>query len=190
MQHKKHIITITGKPASGKSTAAKSAAKQLGYEHYSTGDLMREIAAEHNTDLLQINFYAEGDSSLDHRVDERQKKLGETKDEFVIDARLGWLFIPESFKIYLDLDTLDGARRILETRELRKDANEHIPDDPLEYADILDQRLASESKRYMALYGADAHDLSNFDLVIDTKVNTPERVVELILQGYKKWIDA
>ena len=39
-------ITLSGMVGSGKSTNAKLFAKELGYKHYSVGDLMREMAKE------------------------------------------------------------------------------------------------------------------------------------------------
>ncbi len=187
-QEKKHIITIAGKPASGKSTAAKIVAKQLGFAHYSTGDLFREIAAQQQHDVLQANLHAESDATIDFKVDERQKQLGESDDTFVIDARLGWHFIPHSFKVYLDLDTVTGATRILSNPDSARESKENIPKDPALYAKVLDDRLASESRRYKSLYSVDGHDPSNFDLVIDTKTNSPTQVSEMIVDAFNKWI--
>jgi cytidylate kinase len=189
-REKKHIITIAGKPASGKSTSAKMIAKELGYAHYSTGDLFRSIAAEQNQDVLQASLHAEHDTSIDYQVDERQRNLGVSEDNFVIDARLGWHFIPNSFKVYLDLDTIHGAERVLASPDLERESKESIPEDPIDYVHVLNERLASETRRYRALYDADGHKLANFDLVIDTKVNTPEQVTSMIVEAYNKWIVA
>lgn len=187
-QEKKHIITIAGKPASGKSTSAKMVAKELGYTHYSTGDLFREIAAEQNHDVLQANLHAERDTTIDMKVDERQRNLGVTDDNFVIDARLGWHFIPTSFKVYLDLDTIHGAHRILASPDSDRQSKEAIPQHPEAYAEVLNERLASETRRYKSLYNADGHDHTNFDLVVDTKSHTPAQVSALIIEAYRRWI--
>lgn len=187
-QVKKHIITIAGKPASGKSTAAKMVAHELGYVHYSTGDLFREIAAEHKQDVLEANLHAERDTTIDVKVDERQRNLGTTEDNFVIDARLGWHFIPTSFKVYLDLDTIHGAHRILANPSFDRESKENIPEHPAAYAEVLNERLASETRRYKTLYDADGHDHTNFDLVIDTKANSPTEVAALIIEAYNSWI--
>lgn len=187
MSDKKHIITIAGKPASGKSTTAKLVADKLGFAHYSTGDLFREIAAKHELDVLQANLHAEEDTSfnIDEEVDERQKKLGVDSDNFVIDARLGWHFIPNSFKVYLDLDTVTGAERILAGG---RESNETIPENPIEYGKVLDERLTSESRRYQKLYGVDNHERQNFDLIVDTKVHDPEEAATLVIDAYHEWI--
>lgn len=190
MPQKKHIITIAGKPASGKSTTAKLVAERLGFSHYSTGDLFRAIAAEHQQDVLEANLHAEqnADFDIDAQVDDRQRNLGVKEDNFVIDARLGWHFIPQSFKVYLDLDTVTGAERILSNPDAERNLKENIPETPTEYAGVLDERLTSESRRYEKLYGVDNHNHENFNLVIDTKVNNPDQAATLVIEAYKRWI--
>jgi cytidylate kinase len=189
-QMKKHIITIAGMLGSGKSTTAKLLSSELGYAHYSTGGLFRDIANSQQMDLLQANLHAEKErnSDIDFKVDERQRVLGETEDNFIIDGRLAWHFIPQSFKVYLKLDTAVGARRILADMDMERRDKEHVPDDPDEYAALLEERLASESRRYKALYNVDGHDRANFDLVVDTKVNSPEQVKDIVLKAYHEWL--
>ncbi|MFZ3010139.1 MAG: nucleoside monophosphate kinase [Candidatus Microsaccharimonas sp.] len=190
MSDKKHIITIAGKPASGKSTTAKLVAEKLGFGHYSTGELFRAIAAEHQQDVLEANLHAEKnvDFDIDAQVDDRQMNLGINEDNFVIDARLGWHFIPQSFKVYLDLDTITGAERILSNPDTERNLKENIPETPAQYANVLDERLTSESRRYEKLYGVDNHNHENFDLVVDTKANSPERAATLVIEAYNRWI--
>lgn len=186
--HKKRIITIAGRPGSGKSTASKAIAEQLGYEHFSSGDFFRAIGRERGIDVTQTNQAAENDAEIDRLVDERQTEIGKTQDQLVIDARLAWHFIPGSFKVYLDLDLEVAARRILAHMDPIRKAHEHIPDDPAQYAEALQHRLELEATRYEAKYEVDLHDLSNFDLVIDTAAHKPEQVMELILDAYHKWL--
>ncbi|MGZ6005361.1 MAG: nucleoside monophosphate kinase, partial [Candidatus Saccharimonadales bacterium] len=52
---KRQIITIAGRPGSGKSTTAKMVASKLSFEHFSSGDLFRAIAKEWGIDVLQAN---------------------------------------------------------------------------------------------------------------------------------------
>ena len=97
------IITISGALGSGKSTVAKILVQKFNLKHYSTGDFMREIAVKRGITLLELSKLAETDKSIDEELDERQIKLGEEEDNFIIDARLGWHFIPNSIKIFLDV---------------------------------------------------------------------------------------
>ncbi len=184
---KKQIITIAGRPGSGKSTTAKLVAEKLGFEHFSSGDLFRQIAKESNIDVLQANLSAEDNYEIDHKVDGRLQEIYKTKDKLVIDSRTAWHWMPSSFKVFLDLDLDVAAERILKALEERDDHNEDIPPSPKDYAQTLQQRLDSENKRYQALYGINPADMSNYDLVVDTQTNNIEQVVSQVLLEFQDW---
>ncbi len=188
---KKHIITIAGRPGSGKSTTSKATAAALEYRHFSSGDLFRALGNERGFDVLQTNLEGEkGNTDVDHMVDQRLQDMGVNDDKLVIDSRLAWHWIPASFKVYLDLDLLTAAERILKTTDAVRLQAEHVPDDPQEYANALQQRLDSETRRYQKLYSANPHDKHNYDLVVDTKINNPEQVVAIILREFQNWLQA
>ena len=194
---KKNIITIAGKPGSGKSSTAKLLAERLGYQHFSSGDLFREIARSRGQNVKEANLHAEGkkldDENIDELVDRRLREIGQTENEKVIDSRTAWHWIPDAFKVFLDLDLEVAADRIIKSMEVSDVAgerNEHIPESVTEYAKELDERLASESRRYESLYSIDPYVLTNHDFVIDTNAYTLEQVVEQIIDAYKKWLEA
>ncbi len=187
---KKRIITIAGRPGSGKSTASHALAEQLGYEHFSSGDLFRAIGRERGIDVTQTNRAAEDDAEIDRLVDERLAEIGKTQDGVAIDSRLAWHWIPDSFKVYLDLDLEVAAKRILANIDPIRKQHEHIPDDPKQYAEALAHRLELEQNRYKAKYDVDISDHSNFNLVVDTDANNPAQVVEKILKAYHEWLAA
>lgn len=184
---KRSIITIAGVPGSGKSTAAKGVAAQLGYPHFSSGDLFRLLAKERGIDVLQANISAEQNAEIDHLVDSRLRELGEQDNELVIDSRMAWHWMPGSFKVFLNLDMREAARRILHSLDEARLVHENIPSDPTEYAAILQDRQASEARRYRALYDVNPYDLTNYDLVIDTAAAGPEAVQEEIVKSYTVW---
>ena len=72
---KKNIITVAGRPGSGKSSTAKLVANQLGFEHFSSGDLFRSVAKERGVDVLQANLSAEENADIDHLVDGRLREI-------------------------------------------------------------------------------------------------------------------
>jgi CMP/dCMP kinase len=185
---KKLIITIGGKPGSGKSTASKLVAARLGYEHFSSGDLFRAIARERGVDVHQHNLAAETEHSIDHEIDERLRDIGANQDRVAIDSRMAWHWMPESFKVYLDLDLETAAKRILSSIDEKRQEHEHIPDNPAEYAARLEARLASEAGRYKRLYGVDPYDTSNYDLVVDTSNYDSEQAVDYIINQYEVWL--
>jgi len=184
---KKHIITIAGRPGSGKSTTSKALAARLGYQHFSSGDLFRAISKERGIDVNQANLLAEQEKEIDHLVIQRLRDIGENEDQRVIDSRLAWHWMPQSFKVYLDLELEMAAQRILKNMDQERLENEHIPDDPVQYAALLQERLDSESRRYKALYGVNPYDHANYDLVVDTAINSPEEVVDKILDAFSRW---
>ena len=189
-RHKKHIITITGKPGSGKSTTSKAVASELSYRHFSSGDLFRSIGNERGVNVLQANLSGEHDSSIDHLVDQRLRDIGAEEDNMVIDSRTAWHWMPFSFKVYLDLDLLTAAERIILSTDLARLETEHIPNNPKEYTVALQQRLDSEARRYKKLYDVNPYDISNYDLVIDTKINNTEQTVVLVLSRFHDWLKA
>ena len=184
---KKHIITIAGKPGSGKSTTSKNVARTLSYTHFSSGDLFRAIAKERGVDVYQHNVIAETDTSIDERVDAKLREIGGEQDNLVIDSRMAWYWMPYSFRVYLDLDLEIAAKRILNGMDEHRMLVEHIPNDPHLYAEELSKRLTSEEKRYTTLYKQNPYDVSNYDLVVDTASNNAQQVQGIILNAYNVW---
>ena len=185
---KKHIITIAGKPGSGKSTTSKGLAKTLELTHFSSGDFFRAIGKERGIDVFQTNLVAENEKEIDELVDQKLRDLGTEKDNMIIDSRMAWHWMPYSFRVYLDLDLETAAERIFTTLEQERLEAEHIPDTAHAYAAQLQQRLDSESKRYLNLYNVNPYDASNYDLVVDTAKYNTEEVQQIILEAYTNWL--
>lgn len=187
----KHIITIAGVLGSGKSTAGKRVAKALHYKHYSSGDFMREIAAERNMTLAELSVNAETDPSIDTEIDAYVQKTG-NEGNVVIDSRLAYHWIPQSFKVFLTLPPEIAAQRIFNDQHNNPNrAHEHraIPATVEEVIESTARRLHSERKRYKEIYGIEDHvDPNNFDLVIDTDKNNADQVEQIILEKYKEWL--
>ncbi|MEX0930931.1 MAG: cytidylate kinase family protein [Candidatus Paceibacterota bacterium] len=185
---KKHIITISGKPGSGKSTISKELSSVLGYKHFSSGDLFRVIAREKHVTVDKINLLAETDTSIDTMVDQKLRDICINEDEIVIDSRMAWYWIPQSFKIYLNLDLSIAADRIYNTNNKERFENEVTSKNVKEYEEQLKVRLRSEEKRYMKLYQQNPYDTVHYDLVIDTHYNNPKQIIEIITRSYEEWL--
>lgn len=186
---RKQIITIAGRPGSGKSTAAKEVARRLNFDHFSSGDLFRQIAKQQGIDVLQANLAAEDEDEIpkiDHLVDEKLRTIGQSENKLVIDSRMAWHWIPSSLKVFLDLDLQTAASRILSKMTPERIEAEHIPNDPITYAKNLQRRLDSEMRRYMKIYKVSPYELNNYDLVINTAVNNPDEVASQILARFNK----
>ena len=185
----KHIITIAGRPGSGKSSTARGVAEKLNFAHFSSGDLFREVSKQKGVDILELNQAAEkqeGISYVDELVDQRLRDIGNKQDNIVIDSRMAWHWIPDSFKVFLDLDLKTAAQRILKNITPERMEAEKIPDNIAEYSSVLQERLDSESRRYKSLYNADPYSMDNYDLVIDTRNNSLDEVIDLIIREYEK----
>ena len=170
-------ITIGGKAGSGKSSVARMVAERLGYRHYSMGDLRGKMAMDMGITIDELNRIGEKEDWTDKKIDEQSKKIGETEDNFVMDTWLGFHFVPDSLKIFLDVSLEEGSRRIFRDQrpdEERKETVEGVKD-------MVRKRLEDNRKRWKKLYNVDYLDKGNYDLVIDTTDLTKEQVVEKII---------
>ncbi len=171
------IISISGDPGSGKSTIAKRLAEKLGWQRYYIGKLRREAAKQRGMTLAEYNKYGESHPETDKEVDEFQKKLGQEKDNFIIEGRTSWYFIPHSVKLYFKVDPLEGARRVFAELQKKNERNEGENLNSIE--DVLkshQERQKSDDKRYRKYYNINCFDEKNFDFVIDTTNLTPDEV--------------
>ena len=177
------IITISGLPGSGKTTVGKLLAEKLGFKFYSIGDLRGKMAMEQGLTIDELNELGMKEDWTDKEVDEYQKKLGMKEDNFVIESRLGFYFIPHSFKVFLKVNLKTGAERIF--RDPRPD--EKKKGSVEEEIEGIKKRMESDKSRYKKYYGiTDFTDERHFDLVIDTTNLTPEEVVERIIEEIQK----
>lgn len=188
---RKHIITISGKPGSGKSTTADKVAELLGYTRYSSGDMVRQVLAQHKITLAEYNIRAEHDHSLDSAIDDGLRALRDKKD-IVIDSRLGFYWIPESFKVYLELD-MDVATVRIYKDAVSNASRSGIGEGIDSLANVTTQvrlRMENEQRRFRALYHVNPYSLEHFDLIIDTSRHTPQTVALTIFDTYRRWLKA
>ena len=174
-------ITISGKAGSGKSTIAKLLSKKLKLQHYSIGDIMRNMAKEKKLSLLELNKIAEKDKSIDFELDNKLKELGSIEDNFVVDGRLTAFFIPNSdLKVFLEADENVRAQRILRDKrqqEKSKSLKEIISG--------IKKRETSEANRYKKYYAVNYLDKRLYNFVIDTTKLSPNQVVQQITKRLK-----
>ena len=176
-------ITLGGRAGSGKSTIAKFLAEKYHLKHYSTGDMMREIA-------MGMGYTIEAFSSvtpeeIDRKVDERTEKIGKTEDNFIFDSRLAFHFIPDAIKVFLDVSYEEGARRIF----LKPRKSEGKAETEEELAQRNKERWETDRKRYIQRYNLDLEKRENYDAYIDTTKQTMEEViqeVERIISSLRK----
>jgi cytidylate kinase len=186
---RKHIITLSGKPGSGKSSTADRVAEMLGYTRYSTGDLVRTMLKKRKLTLAEFNTNAERDPQIDYDLDEELRKMREEKD-VVIDSRLGFYWIPESFKVYLELDAEVAVARIYKDSNINalRGVTENNTDGMDAVIDQVNDRLNNERRRFKKLYNINPYASANFDLIIDTSRHSPQTVALTVFDQYQKWL--
>jgi len=183
---KKHIITISGDLASGKSRITDLLQKSLNYEIYRNGEYVRKLAKEKGMDITSFNEYLNSHPEIDQQIEKSAAIYAENHDNLIIDARLGWYAVPESFKVYLKVDIDEAARRAF--YDEKRKATEKFNTIEEQKQDII-KRYQSENERFFNLYGVRKEDMSNYDLVVDTTHNTIERNAEIIEEAYKEWLN-
>lgn len=189
MLHK--IITISGTPGSGKSTIAKILADKLNAERLYVGGIRREMAKKMDMTLEELNVYAEThpetDVDVDKKVAQEARNLAE-KNIVIVEGRVQFHFLPESYKIYIKVDTAEASNRIykdLQDKQSAQKRNEGMCHSKEECEDDIIKRIESDRRRYKKYYNLDHTDESHYDLVIDTTDITAQQGAEQILDKLK-----
>ena len=175
-------ISLAGDLGSGKSTVADILINRLGMKYYSTGAIVRSIAAQHGMSVVELNVYMETHPEIDHEIDNGLVELGKSDEPMIIDSRMAWHFTEGTFKVYLSTDVETSALRIMGANR----QGEHAATLEQTVSDTKARR-ESEKKRYKAQYGVDIKDLSNYTLIVDTTVATPDQVADCIIAALEKW---
>ena len=165
------IITLSGEIGSGKSTIGKELAKKLNYTYNSTGEIFKKQAKEHKINLTDFLKYAEVNLNIDKKLDEKQRN---TKQNTVLDSRMGFYFANPDLKIWLKAPLDERVKRIAKRDSLENETFEEIKEK-------IKEREKIERDRYLRLYSIDIFDEEKYDLIIDTVEYNIGQVVEKII---------
>ncbi len=175
------IVSLNGDLGAGKSTIAKKIAEKLGMKRFYMGQILRDLSKKRGTTFLELMKLAEVDPSIDADIDAYVKKLGREEDNFIIESRTAWSFIPNSIKIYLKVDEETGVQRIYKELQADNNRNEELKS----FEELLkncQRRVLSEQKRYKKYYNFDIRDMSHYDFVLDTTNLTRQEVLDKSLE--------
>jgi cytidylate kinase len=185
------IITISGDPGSGKSTIAQELAKKLKAKRIYVGEIRREIARKKGLTLAELNKYAEKhpetDVIIDKKVASQARQLAK-KYPVIVEGRTQFHFIPESFKLYIKVNLAEGAKRIwqqMQSQKAKTARNEGRINSLAQLKKSINQRIASDKKRYQKYYGIDHTKKSNYNFVMDTTHITASQATKKILKKLK-----
>lgn len=181
------VITFNGDEGAGKTTIGKKVAQKLGYKYYYTGQIFRDMADKRELSLVEYIKLGETDPSIDKEIDDRTIELAKKENNFILDSRMAWHFIPASLKIYLKVEELIGVKRIFE--ELKKENNRNETRTIHTMETLLEKirdRKKIDNKRYMQYYGVNIHDEKNYDFILDTTDLSPKEVFEKVMDFINK----
>ncbi|MBU6370641.1 MAG: AAA family ATPase [Patescibacteria group bacterium] len=183
---------MSGQAGSGKSTLAKSISTRMRFTHYSSGDYVRERAVQ--AGYPSVTDFLDHCRSTGYPIDKETDDwvVAKGSERFiVIDSRLAFHFIRNSFKVLLTLDprvaaerSFRDANRLRRESERNKTLEEAVAD--------IKRRQANDVEAYWKLYGIDDYmDSRHYNLVIDTGSPTydgrPEAVLDRVLAAYREW---
>jgi cytidylate kinase len=173
-------ISVTGDLGSGKSTVCRELQAKYDLEMFSTGTIQRKLASEMKMSTLDFNKYMETHPEIDRLIDGELIALSESNADIVIDSRMAWHFVRNTYKVFLTADETVAAKRVM----YDKRGSSEIYSDVQDAKKQLKARKVSENFRYKDKYHVDCYDLRNFDLIIDTTTVSPDYTANMIISQY------
>jgi predicted cytidylate kinase len=168
-------ITLSGFAGTGKSTVGKIIEKELGFKFISVGNYTRDFAEkEFGLNINEFQEKCKNEPELDKLIDEKFKAECNSKSKLVIDYRLGFKFIENSFNVFLKVSDEEAALRI--KRANRTGEN-------ISHASI-NERNSKMKMRFIDNYNVDFTNETNYHICIDTDNLSPEQVSELIIKAF------
>ena len=173
-------IIISGLPAVGKTTVARSIANKFNLKQYSGGDVLKEMAISKGYTMSGndwwdteqgIRFLSErkSNSDFDKKVDERLLEFAAKGDVVITSYTLPWL-AKEAVKFWLKGSRESRARRMANRDNMQYE----------KALQIISMRDEENKKLYMKLYNIRfGDDLSVFDYVLNTDPLSVDSVVDI-----------
>ena len=205
---KNKIITISGEPVSGKSTVVKlirDKYEKMGnkVQIISVGNIFRQLIQEEyyrtypdrkNVSLTEIQTdedFKEKRNQIDQMVDGEIARRGQLINQteqpnnvYIIDSRLAWNNIPDSYAVRLTVNENIAGKRVFD------DQTRGVEDKFISLDEAIEQtrkRKLSEIQRYKERYGVDLTNPDNYDLIVDTSFSNPRELAQIIVEGEQNY---
>ena len=173
------VIAVSGLHGSGKSTYAREIARQFGLRYVSAGMAFRKVAEERGMTLEELTKLAGRDPEVDKAIDEMVKREAERGDVVLDGLLVAWMAGDRAdIKIFLTAPFEERVRRIA-VRDGKG------LEDALEETKFREEAEADRFRRY---YGIDIHDLSIYDVVLNTALMPLESNVKILKEIIREYI--
>ncbi len=167
-------ITLSGEVASGKSTVGKLLAEELDYEFVSIGNITRSRAEREGISIVDFQKKCLRNPLLDQEIDLEFATYCNTKENLIIDYRMGFKFVQNSFNVFLKISEEDAVERL-------KVANRKN-----ETFETVKVRNDTFKTQFQNAYKVDYTTYSNYDTII--KINnkmSPKEIAKIIINQFK-----
>lgn len=179
------IITVTGKPCSGKSTMAEIFCKKYGFQRIYAGAIFKDEAKKMGMNMLELSS-SDKCIEIDFRVDKHLKEVYDTRfnEDIMIESRTSFSFMPNAFNVFIDLDEKTMGERLFNSDRVGKEKAKSLE----EAVRSTQARYEADRSRYKKIYNIDVDDKSNYSLVFNNAKMTPEQTADKIYREYKKFL--
>ncbi len=198
------IITISGEPASGKSTVVKEIKNKYEEQGFnvhiiSVGNVFREMVKKEylkkypdriDTSLADIqndkDFMAKVrsiDGVIDNEIAKKGREINEEtrpNDVYIIDSRLAWSNVPDSYAIRLTVNEAIAGKRVFNDKTRGGEDQYETLDEAIQKTR---KRKLGEIERYKERYGINLLDENNYDLIVDTSYTNTKELADIIIAG-------
>lgn len=168
------LVAVSGRHGAGKTTLAKAIASHFNLTYVSAGEIFREMAQNHEMDLIEFTRYAEDHPEIDRQIDQKMQAEAK-KGNRVLDSQLAYYFSKDlnPINILVFAKEEDVIRRVSEREGISLEkAREEVK-----------TREKNERQRFMDLYGVDLWDPKDFDLMINTSRISKHKAKKIALES-------
>lgn len=173
------VVTLSGLPGSGTTTAARLLTKATGLRHVNTGAIFREMAKERGMTLNDFGKLANDNPEIDRELDARQIEVCRGGG-VLLEGRLAGYMLKDAgircLAVWLHAPVDERVRRVSGRDELSFE----------EARRLSIEREEDERKRFIEFYGFDLGQTAVYDLVLDSSTMRPDVVCDAILAALRK----
>jgi radical S-adenosyl methionine domain-containing protein 2 len=167
-KHRK--ITLSGEVASGKTTVGKIIANRIGFEFTSIGEKTRLKAESLGLSIAEFQRKCLSNPKLDREMDAAFSKHCNSTNDLIIDYRLGFHFVRDSFHVFLRVSEKTAIERV---KNAGRSNETHI---------TVSERNQSFRQQFLSTYNVDYTKQDCYDLIVDVEdFKGPEEIADYIL---------